>query len=135
MAGLAEEVRINTMIEFELDLDAQHGHHVQLVLPSTHRAQLLQMAREALSNMARHSRATRGRISLHEEAGSAVLEISDNGRGFDPAAPVQPGHHGLDNLHDRAAAMAGTLVIDSEPGAGTRIIVRVPLDATPEAKP
>ena len=135
LAGLAEEVRINTMIEFELDLDAQHGHHVQLVLPSTHRAQLLQMAREALSNMARHSRATRGRISLHEEAGSAVLEISDNGRGFDPAAPVQPGHHGLDNLHDRAAAMAGTLVIDSEPGAGTRIIVRVPLDATPEAKP
>jgi signal transduction histidine kinase len=93
------------------------------------------MAREALSNMARHSRATSGRISLRAEDGDAVLEIADNGRGFDPAAPIEPGHHGLDNLHDRASSMAGSLVIDSEPGAGTRIIVRVPLEAAPETRP
>jgi len=135
LAGLAEEVRVNTMIDVDLDLDLEGGSHVQLGLPSAHRAQLLQMAREALSNMARHSRATSGRISLREEDGAAILEIADNGRGFDPSAPVLPGHHGLDNLHDRAAAMSGSLMIDSEPGAGTRIIVRVPLEAAPEAKP
>jgi signal transduction histidine kinase len=123
------------MIDFDLDLDLEGESHVQLALPSTHRAQLLQMAREALSNMARHSRATSGRISLSVEDGAVVMEISDNGRGFDPVAPIEPGHHGLDNLHDRAAAMSGSLVIDSEPGAGTRIIVRVPLEATPEAQP
>ncbi len=133
LAGLAEEVRVNTMIDFDLDLDLEGGTRVQHGLPSPHRAQLLQMAREALSNIARHSRATSGRISLYEQEDVAVLEIVDNGRGFDPSAPVLPGHHGLDNLRDRAAAMSGSLVIDSEPGAGTRIIVRVPLEAAPEA--
>jgi len=135
LAGLAEEVRINTMIEFDLDIDPDDGSQVQGALPTAHRAQLLQMAREALSNMARHSRATSASISLGLDDGFAVLEIVDNGRGFDPNAPVQAGHHGLDNLRDRAAAMAGVLVIDSEPGVGTRIIVRVPLEPAPEARP
>jgi signal transduction histidine kinase len=134
LAGLAEEVRINTMIDFELELDSEGTGSLQKALPSAHRAQLLQMAREALSNMARHSRATSGRIALRVENGAMMMEIVDNGRGFDPSAPIGPGHHGLDNLHDRAAAMSGSLVIESEPGAGTRIIVRVPLEAASEVE-
>jgi signal transduction histidine kinase len=132
IAGLAEEVRVNTLIEIEVDLD--DAHRVEAGLPDGHRAQLLQIAREALSNMARHSRATTGRVSLHERDGTAVLEVADDGRGFDPGMPVDPGHHGLDNLHDRATAMSGDLVVDSKPDGGTRIIVRVPLDAPPEAQ-
>ena len=135
LAGLAEECRVNTMIELDLDLDLAGGARVQDLLPPGHRAHLLQMAREALSNIARHSRATSGSISLRQDDGDAVLEIADNGRGFDLAAPIEPGHQGLDNLHDRAAAMAGSLTIDTEPGSGTRIIVRVPLDPSLEALP
>lgn len=85
---------------------------------------LLQMVREAVSNALRHSGATQVRISLQADGdGGALLEISDNGHGFDPALRTGTGR-GLVNLASRAREIGGTLHIDSAPGKGARIMVR-----------
>jgi signal transduction histidine kinase len=91
--------------------------------------ELVQIAREALSNVARHSGATRATLALGVDGDTAELRIEDNGAGFDPDRRLGSGHFGLANLRDRATAVAGLLTIDSEPGKGTRIIVRLPLPA------
>jgi signal transduction histidine kinase len=89
--------------------------------------ELSQIAREALSNVARHSGARRAVLALDVTGDLATLRIEDDGTGFDPTRRLGSGHFGLANLRDRAAAVAGSLAIDSEPGMGTRIIVTLPI--------
>ena len=123
LAGLAEEFRLNTMI----DIDLVVVEEAERDLPTDDRLQILQIARESLSNIARHADATRAAVRLAIEGdGSLRLEIADNGRGFDPAFVRGPSHQGLANIRGRTAALGGAVAIESEPGAGTRIIVRLP---------
>jgi len=61
------------------------------------------------------------------EDDALTLRVEDDGRGFDPARPLAQGHLGLANLRDRAGAVGGRISIDSHPGKGTRIIVRLPI--------
>ena len=84
-------------------------------------ADMLQLAREALSNVRRHAEASRCSIKLSRKGGSAVLEIRDNGKGFDAATPAAEDHRGLRNLHRRVAAIGGKLDITSTPGKGTTV--------------
>jgi signal transduction histidine kinase len=63
-----------------------------------------------------------------------VLDVTDNGRGFDPADVAPDGHFGLANMRDRAAALGGDLTISSAAGAGTHIIVRIPAADDHEAR-
>ena len=88
-------------------------------------AQIIQVAREALSNVGRHAGAATCRLSLRGEPGLAVLEIEDDGRGFVPEDQAASGW-GLRNLTDRAAAMGGSLEIRSVPGEGTTVSLRFP---------
>jgi signal transduction histidine kinase len=91
------------------------------------RAHILQIARESLSNIARHARATRAEITVgRDERGRLRLEFTDNGHGFDPDAVRTSSHQGLVNMRGRARALGGTLAIESEAGSGTRIIVGMP---------
>ena len=92
--------------------------------------ELVQIAREALSNIARHSHAGSARLALEVDGAGATLRVEDDGEGFDPGAQGS-GHFGLANLRDRATALKGSLSIESEPGRGTRIIVRLPLAPEP----
>ncbi|CAI7978008.1 PAS domain S-box protein [Frankia sp. Hr75.2] len=86
---------------------------------------ILQIAREALSNVRRHAQATTCRLSLIRATGMAVLEIDDDGRGFDLAAAAGRGQ-GLRNLSERSANLRGRLDIES--GAeGSTVTVRIPL--------
>ncbi len=86
---------------------------------------VVQLAREALSNVSRHAAATTCRVSLRqEEAGVVVLEVDDDGRGFDP--DVAAGGHGLPNLRERAAALGGQAEISSTPGQGTTVRATIP---------
>jgi signal transduction histidine kinase len=87
---------------------------------------LLHIAREALSNISRHAQAASASVALASEDHELRLEIEDDGRGFDPASPAIEGHFGLANMSDRAAALGGSLAIDSRRPGGTRIIVRIP---------
>jgi signal transduction histidine kinase len=91
-------------------------------------AEVLAITREALSNIARHARATRAEIGVEPEPEIAGLRIviADNGVGFEPAAPRGLGHQGLRNIRTRAISIGATIQVESAAGAGTRIIVRVP---------
>lgn len=90
-----------------------------------HAAELIQLAREALSNVGRHAEAATCRLSLRQEDGRAVLEIDDDGRGFDPA--VAPRGEGLSNLEQRAVGLGGSARITSTPTEGTTVRIEVPL--------
>jgi len=86
---------------------------------------LVQLTREALSNVGRHAKATTCRVSLRRgESGLAVLEIDDDGTGFDPE--VSPAGMGLANLRDRVAALGGDLSIDGTGGDGTTVRLTLP---------
>jgi two-component system sensor histidine kinase DegS len=122
LAALADEFRVNSMVDVELTTDEAR----ETDLPPELTGQLLSIAREALSNIARHSKATRGSVHVETSDGAVKLVISDNGVGFDPAAPRGVGHQGLVNMRDRASSVGGRLDVQSVPGAGTRIIVDVP---------
>jgi PAS domain S-box-containing protein len=90
-------------------------------LPAEARIALYRIAQEALNNVVKHARASRATVELHCEAGYARLCISDDGRGFNPAA-VQPGQLGLDIMRERAQAAGASLRIESQPGQGTRVL-------------
>lgn len=86
--------------------------------------QILHILRESVSNALRHADPASIRLSLEGEPGNgAVITVTDDGCGFDPAASPKPGR-GLVNLGIRAREMGGTLEIDSAPGKGTRIVLR-----------
>jgi len=124
--ALAEEFRLNTALDVTVDVQASVDE--PLALSAADRVQLLQMTREALSNAARHSGADRASIRLAVEADEVVLAIADEGIGFDPELIIGSGHLGLRNLRDRARAMNAAVAVDSSPGNGARIIIRVPHD-------
>jgi signal transduction histidine kinase len=131
-SGLAGALRsmANEMLggsDIELDIDVDGANAVDGRLPPEAAHELSQIAREAVSNVARHSRARHALLALAVEGDTATLRVEDDGIGFDPTRPLGSGHFGLANLRDRAAAIAGSLVLESDPGKGTRIIVRLPI--------
>lgn len=118
---LAAEFETNTLIDLEVRLTALTFEPAPEVS-----SQLLAITREGLSNVARHSGATRAQLALTNSNGSIDLLISDNGRGFDVNAPRTNRQRGLTNLRSRAEAVGGVLELASSPGAGTRLKLHVP---------
>jgi signal transduction histidine kinase len=92
--------------------------------------QLIQISREALSNVARHSRATRCYLSVHREARGLLLEIRDNGRGFKPA--LANTGSGLKNIRGRAAQIGARVEFISEPGKGSAVWIHIAAPALKE---
>jgi signal transduction histidine kinase len=88
---------------------------------------LFRMYQESLTNVARHSGATRVKATLHLANGSIHLSITDNGKGFDMAAYTQKKTLGLLGMKERAIMIGGKLNIQSEPGKGTTITIAVPV--------
>ena len=124
LTALAEEVHVNTLIDIEVDV--HDTDDLQVTTAATH--ELLSIAREALSNVARHAQASRARVELAIDDDALQLVVVDNGRGM-PDQPVSGRDHlGIGNMRDRARALGGELRIEREPSLGTRIIVTVPLN-------
>ncbi|GAQ54276.1 sensor histidine kinase [Streptomyces acidiscabies] len=93
-------------------------------------ATLLRITQEALSNAARHARASRLGVTLSFLTDEVILDIRDDGRGFDPLAlpeRTRTGGFGLDGMRARAERIAGSFTVESEPGQGTALSARVPL--------
>jgi signal transduction histidine kinase len=90
-------------------------------------AEILRIAQEAINNALRHARAERVTVSLRGENGELVLEVADDGVGFDPAADeLRSRRLGLTSMEERARRLRGRLEIQSEPGAGTTVRLAVP---------
>jgi signal transduction histidine kinase len=88
---------------------------------------VVQLVREAMSNVRRHSDASRAWISLRRKGQTAVLQVKDNGNGFSTGTPVSESHHGLRNLHKRVAGAGGTLELSSTVGKGTTVRAVIPI--------
>lgn len=129
LAALAEAFRHNTLIEPQVSWQPT----VQEPSPEVV-GELLSIASEALSNIARHARATAVTIDLRHDGTGLVLEIADNGIGLGDTEMRHPGHHGLDNMRERASHVGGRIDIASAEPNGTRVVVRIP-DDTPAESP
>ena len=122
LVALAEQFRYNTLIDIDVQVEADAG----LALSREHGAELLHLARESLSNAARHARPRHLAVTFRRDGDGATLIVADDGVGFDPSQPVAAGHHGLGNMRQRAQSIGATLRVESTPGEGTRIIVSLP---------
>jgi two-component system nitrate/nitrite sensor histidine kinase NarX len=91
-------------------------------LPPDVRVALYRIAQEALNNVVKHAEANAAHVRLRSPPGQVELQISDDGRGFDPQS-VPSDCLGLGIMHERAAAIGARLEIESEPGQGTQISV------------
>jgi len=87
---------------------------------------IYRIAQESLTNAVKHARATHLSLWLRREGESLVLEVQDDGVGFDPTASY-PGHLGLHSMRERVARLGGRLEIQSAPGQGTRVSARFSL--------
>jgi signal transduction histidine kinase len=119
---LVEEYRANTLAEATL-IGPEDG---LVGLPTSHATALFHICQEALANAAKHSQARRTDVRLWTTRDRVLLEVADNGRGFDlPKMSVTLGH-GLSNMHVRARKVSGDVEITSAPSEGTTVLAWVP---------
>jgi signal transduction histidine kinase len=96
-------------------------------LKPEHEHELLRIAQEAVSNAVRHGRPSNVRIAMTDEPTHLVLMVADDGIGMDTEVELSSGEgFGLTSMQQRAGAIGGEWHIDSQPGAGTRVTVRLP---------
>lgn len=95
-------------------------------LPDAAKTSLFRIAQESFTNIVRYAKAVSVHVSLRMEGADYLLEISDDGVGFNLDLVDRHTHFGLSGMRERALALGGDLDIDSAPGEGTRIHVRVP---------
>ncbi|MDO5626771.1 MAG: sensor histidine kinase [Mobilicoccus sp.] len=97
----------------------------ELDLPPHHEIQVIRIVQEALTNVRKHSGATRARVRISHGIGAWHFVVEDDGAGFDARA-VGDDRFGLTSMSERTALVDGWLTVDSSPGEGTRILVGVP---------
>lgn len=126
--ALQKEVDARATAGWDISFEAKLGGEC---LPPAAETALFWVAQEALTNIRKHAGPTHVRISLGIEDGDICLEIQDWGVGFDPMAPTtrhDPGEQiGLLGMQERVAVLGGVCEVQSQPGAGTRIVAQVPL--------
>jgi signal transduction histidine kinase len=121
LARLVEKFRTELMLPVTLVAAAEVP-----LLPASMQHLLLRITQEALFNVWKHASATNIEVSLVRGEETLDLVIADNGVGFDPAK-VPSGHFGLDGIRARARVLGATLIFDTAPEHGTRVVVQLPL--------
>jgi signal transduction histidine kinase len=96
-----------------------------VALGSHLRHNLIMAVKEAIHNVIKHARASEVRVRITLDDAALTLRIQDNGCGFDPSS--NPPGHGLSNLKHRMESISGTFTIESRPGAGTDVCLRLPV--------
>ncbi len=123
---LLGEFKANTLMTIDLNADADAD---KALVPEA-RLALFHIAQEALSNAAKHSRASRMEVRLINDGHEVLLSLRDNGRGFQPEKVERRVGHGLVNMEDRAIAMGGRFTVGAGiNGRGTEVCVRIPKPA------
>lgn len=109
----------------EASLETSPGH--DLVLPPRSEIQVIRVIQEALTNVRKHSGATSAVVRITQMDGTATFVVEDDGRGFDKTETLlDRDGFGLHSMRERLELIGGTLLIDSAPGRGTRIVAKVP---------
>ena len=127
LGAVIEEFRHNSIIDVELQVGPIDAEPEPVVT-----AHLLGIVNEALSNVARHSGASRAMVWVRtDEEGTLRLMIQDNGHGFDPSTSTSLGHQGLVNMRSRIGSIGATIDLASD-RSGTTIEIRRPADDRPD---
>jgi len=105
-------------VERHIDVGAELSPEVQ--------AQLIRILQETLSNIRKHAHAQRVWVSLHEWEGDLILEVGDDGQGFDPAEMPELSQYGLRGIRERAEFIGADIQITSHPHQGTVVRLRLP---------
>jgi signal transduction histidine kinase len=125
--GLAESLESFTD-EVGRDSGIRFHHDVQEIqLPAPIALLIFHIAREGVMNALKHADPADVWISVAEQDEDIVLELRDNGSGFDTSAPGPEGHFGMAMMRERAKVGGGTLEVKSSPDDGTTIMVRFPI--------
>ncbi|MBW8781588.1 MAG: sensor histidine kinase [Verrucomicrobia bacterium] len=122
LSAVAEELRAGREVAFDYTIDDSAA----AALSGEQLAHLVPFVREAISNALRHGQARHIILRLHEGDNAVCLLVQDDGRGFDSSA-VSGSGHGLANLRARAESTGGSLNLTSTPGAGTRLVITLPV--------
>ena len=120
IAHLGAEVEEKSGISIAVDVDPQLAAELTVIA-----GDIVQLVRESLSNVARHSGAATCRVSLRREEGAARLVVEDDGHGFDLSEPSSG--QGMGNLRNRVGRLNGQLLLTSSPDEGTRLEMTLPL--------
>jgi two-component system, NarL family, sensor histidine kinase UhpB len=113
-AGFADHAKVAT--ERQIARDLPLNKEEELVV--------YRVAQEALTNIARHARARHAELLLGEEDGSVVLRVDDDGAGAKPSELMSS--YGIRGMRERAMLIGGTLSVESDPGQGTHVVLRIP---------
>jgi signal transduction histidine kinase len=108
-------------------LDTEVAGPERLALSPRAQMELFSIGREALANVVKHAGTSKAWVHIEARLGRVLLEVRDDGSGFDPAAR-HPGHFGLESMRSRAAEIGGRLTISSAPRVGTVVRVEVRAD-------
>ncbi len=125
LVELAREHEVNALVRPTLTL----GKDLDAVVPAAVIPDVLQIVRESLMNVARHAGDATVAIEAQVRDGHLEVVVTDDGVGFTPTAPAVG--RGLENINERAEVLDAALTIDSAPGDGTRLHLRVPLPDVP----
>ncbi len=133
---ILDDLGLSAALEWRVDeLNKQNGIHatfgadgMEQRLARTTELVLYRVGQEALSNVHRHASASAVKVTLQRVGDRCVLQVADNGVGFDSSAAERGDGHGLGllGMRERVAIVGGELEIASQPGAGTTITARVP---------
>jgi len=127
--GLEQSIRDRLASLGQGDIDYEIGVDVPRDLTLDMNSLLFRQISEAITNVERHSRATRVKVALQRSEGGILGVVEDNGQGFVVAERSNlPGHLGLQALKERTLMAGGRYSIDSRPGSGTRIEFWIPID-------
>lgn len=119
---LVQEFKVNTLLSVNLS-----GPENEMAgLPDAQAIALFHICQETLANIAKHARARNVSVTLWQAGDRALLEVSDDGNGFNPEKMQLTIGHGLSNMYTRARNVGGDVEISSEPGTGTTILAWVP---------
>jgi len=128
LRGLGEEVQAGSRARVEVDIDADLAASL-----SGRSHEIVQLTREALSNMARHANAKNSAVRLARAGQNAVLTIEDDGTGFDTREDSHG--DGLRNMRERVSGLGGKLQITSTKGKGTSLRITFPVSRDSAIRP
>lgn len=118
---LAQNFRQRTGVTCTLKVEEE------VELPEPYATAVFRIVQESLANVAKHAGASKVEVGIERVPGAVVLQVRDNGCGFVPGAPRKPYSLGLMGLRERTQLLKGTIRIDSQPGQGSCIDVRIPV--------